>query len=80
MSININLAEIKNSYYYTKSTKTGIKKEAEAFLKNFVADFQTKEEAKLYDNLAHRAMTFQQQVEDAELKKPALSIKPKFHG
>lgn len=64
-----------NNRIYTKSTKTGIKKEAEAFLKNFVADFQTKEEAKLYDNLAHRAMTFQQQVEDAELKKPALSIK-----
>lgn len=63
-----------NGKLYTKSTKTGVKKDAEKILEEFVADFQTKDELKLYDNLAHRAMTFQQQVDKAEEDKPALAI------
>ena len=63
-----------NGKLYTKSTKTGVKKDAEKILDEFVADFQTKDELKLYDNLAHRAMTFQQQVDKAEKEKPALAI------
>lgn len=63
-----------NGKLYTKSTKTGVKKDAEKILQEFVADFQTKDELKLYDNLAHRAMTFQQQVDKATEDKPALAI------
>lgn len=63
-----------NGKIYVRSTKTGIKSEAEEKLKEFTAEYRTKDEKTILENLSARVQGVTAQIQRYEDNKPALSI------
>ena len=60
-----------NGKIYVRSTKTGIKKDAEEKLREFTAEYRTKDEQKIVENLSARVQGIKSQIQRFEDGKPS---------
>lgn len=63
-----------NGKVYVRSTKTGVKRDAEDRLKEFTAEYRTKDEKKIVENLAARTQGITAEIARFEDAKPALAL------
>ena len=64
-----------NGKIYVRSTKTGIKRDAEKKLREFTAEFKAKDEKRIVENLSARVQGVTAEIARFEDGKPALSIR-----
>lgn len=64
-----------NGKVYVRSTKTGIKREAEKKLQEFTAEFKTKDEKRIVENLSARVQGVSAEIARFEDGKPALAVR-----